>query len=455
MWHSPDSRALVPSGVATTLLLGATLFAQAPTQLPIAARIDAYIDARFDAPKGATAALLAELAGAGIKTPSQLEALLRAPRHAYPPADALIGRTTVHRVTCLHVDYSSKYHLYVPSKYEPGKPTPLVVVGHGGNSSMSPQRAERVAAMYLRAYAPILSKEIGAIVVAPHTSRGWGQIGNSLLLSTISAVQRQLNVDPDRIYLTGQSMGGHMAFRAALTLGDRFGAVSPHSGGYDFVARHDIANLSTVPGYVTWGKTEPYGINKDSRTNAAWSKSHGLDWVWVEKPGGHEIYADELDDVGRFFAARPRNLYRNRIYLRAGGAMKFVNTWKIKGWPEHTVHHQTKPLRWNLRHWLEVTPRPDHKEPLTVLAKYTGDNEFVVESDQVRELCVHLHPKMGVDLARPVRVVVNGKERFRGKIEPDLAGMLELVREFDDRGRVFWGRVRVAVDDDRKVEGFR
>lgn len=443
-----------PLHLAAAALLGylTPAFAQESqeSQAPLPRLVDAYLDARETelVSRKATDKLLAELAARGQSSPAQIEALLRAPRHAYPDTTELVGKATTHDVTCFHVDYSSKIRLYVPKDYDPKKATPLVVVGHGGNSSMSPQRAAGVARMYLRAYAPILAKELSAIVVAPDTTRGWGQIGNSLILSTISKLQRQFHIDPDRIYATGQSMGGHMAFRAALTLGDRFGAVSPHSGGYDFVAKGSIGNLRNVPGYVTWGKREPYGINKDNRTNAAWAKEHDLDWVFVEKNGGHEIYQDELGNVAKFFAAHPRNLYRKRIDTRLGGAMKFVKTWGIKGWPEHDVAHETRPLRWNQQHWLELTPRLDHKGPLQVRATNLGDNRFEIQSDQVRELFVHVHPDM-IDFDKPVTVTVNGETRFEGKVEPDVRHMLELAREFDDRGRIYWARIRVGVETDR------
>lgn len=446
------------AGLFTTALLALAPTAQtAPagqtsqSTPSISAKIDAYLDERCEGSRAATNALLADLRAQGITEPARIEALLRAPRHQYPDVSELLGKTTVQQVDCYHVDHTARVDLFVPKSYDRSKATPLVVVGHGGNSSMSDTRAARVARSYLRAYAPAMSQELGAIVVAPHTTRGWGHIGNSLILSTISDLSRRLHIDPDRIYATGQSMGGHMAFRAALIIGDRFGAVSPQSGGYDFVKKGTIGNLRNVPGYVTWGKREPYGIDRDSRTNAAWAQQHKLDWLFVEKPGGHEIYADEQPKIARFFKERPRNLYRKQVYTRLGGTMKFTKTWGVKGWPKHVVRHESRPLRWNQQHWLELTPRPDHKEPQIVRAQNRGNNQFVILSSQARELFVHLHPDM-VDFDKPVRITVNGKQLFDAKVEPDLVHMLEHVREFDDRGRIFWARVRVAVTTDSPVD---
>lgn len=414
--------------------------------------VDHYFDHRYESEPDSTSELLAVLSTQfELNSPQQLETLLRSARTDYPDASEWKGKATQHDVVCDHVSYESSFLMFVPESYEPTKAVPLVIVGHGGNSSMSDERATSVAQMYLRAYAPIMSRDLNAIVVAPVTTRGWGQIGNSLILSTISKVKRMVSIDPDQIYLTGQSMGGHLSFRSALSLPDRWGAVSPQSGGYDFVEKGSIGNLLNVPGYVTWGKSEPYGIDRDSRTNAKWAEEHKLDWIFVEKNGGHSIYQDELPKVAKFFADHPRDLYRDTIYFRQGGEMKFVKTWDIKGWPEHEIYHETRPLRWNLKHWLEVTPRPDLGSPITVVAKNVGSNRIELTSDQARRIKVYLHPKM-IDFGKELTVVVNGETLFQDGVEADPNLMMELAREFDDRGRIFWAAVELEVETDQEVE---
>lgn len=415
-------------------------------------RLDSYFDERYETDADATEKLLQVLEDQhDVSTAEELEALLRSNRASYPDAADWVGKTTKHAVVCDHVSYESAFLMFVPDSYDPAKPAPLVVVGHGGNSSMSEARATSVADMYLRAYAPIVSRELDAIVVAPVSTRGWGHIGNSLILSTISNVKRMLAIDPDRIYITGQSMGGHLSFRSALTFPDRWGAVSPQSGGYDFVAKETIGNLVNVPGYVTWGKREPYGIDKDNRTNAKWGEEHGLDWVFVEKNGGHSIYQDELPKMAKFFEDHPRDLYRDLVYFRQGGAMKFLKTWEVKGWPEHEIYHETRPLRWNLKHWLEVTPRPDLEGPITILATGSDNNRIELSTNEARHVKLYFHPKM-IDFDQEVRVIVNGETAFEGKVEPDLHLMLELAREFDDRGRIYWAAIEFDISTDADVQ---
>ena len=415
----------------------------------LSAEIDKYIDARFDGSSKDTGKLIEKLRVAGITQLAQMEQLLRKRRANYPDSLDLIGKITQHEIDCMHVDYSSSFFLFVPADTDFKKPVALIVVGHGGNSSMSKQRASQTAKSYIQIYSKGITKDFNAVIIAPSSERGWGQIGNSLILSSISKIKRMLPIDADRIYITGQSMGGHLAYRSALTLPDRWGAVSPHSGGYNFVEKKSIENLINVPGFSIWGVREPFGINKDNRINQKWAEENQLNWQFVEKNGGHTIYQDELPNVAKFFKANPRNLYRDDVYIRAGGHMKFVQTWKIKTWPEHTVYHETKPLRWNMRHWLQIVPRPDLKEPLIAHAKKTGNNQFEISTSNVKDLSLFLHPNM-VDFKKPVIVRAGGKQVFNEKVESDPKLMFELVREFDDRGRIFWAKIDLQLEDATK-----
>jgi hypothetical protein len=231
-------------------------------------------------------------------------------------------------------------------------------------------------------------------------------------------------------------MGGHMSYRTALNFGDRFGAFSPQSGGYDYASADKgdvIPNLYTTSAYVTYGtaaKGELYGIGDDNNKNKTWLDAHRYDWTMVEKDGGHEIYADEQPKVAAFFASHPRQTYRKKTYYKGGGGMAFTAE-QLDTWDRGYKAVAGRVLRWNARHWLEVTPRP--------------------ESTGVRNLRVYVHPSMGLDLAQPITVVVNGETLSTGIVTPSIETFLDQLRDFDDRGRLFWGAIDVAVTTDHTV----
>ena len=412
--------------------------------------VDAYIDSRFEAEGGATQKLLDALAEQGVDSALKIEAALREPRASYDGLKELSGQYTTLPVECYHVDYASEFVLYVPKDYDPSKAYSLVVVGHGGNSSMDAKRAMSTARQYINLYAPGVCKGMDALVIAPASERGWGPIGYSLIFSCIAKVKRMASIDPDRIYVTGQSMGGHLAYRMGMLFPDAFGAISPHSGGYDFDEKGSIGLLTNVPGISIFGKREPYGINQDNKANEDWGRKHGLNWTFIEKNGGHEIYTDELPDMARFFEKNPRDLYRDAVYLRHSGAMLFAKTWEIKGWPEHKVLSDTRPMRWNRKHWVEVAPVEGSKDIQELLAINKGKNQIAVTSNGVRELTLYFHPEM-VDMEKPVRIKVNGKEAYNDVLTVDPTIMLEDARRYDDRGRIYWAKIELSIKSNAKV----
>ncbi|MBQ6473255.1 MAG: prolyl oligopeptidase family serine peptidase, partial [Victivallales bacterium] len=75
----------------------------------------------------------------------------------------------------------------------------------------------------------------GAFCVAPR-GRGatdYKELGELDVLSAIAEVKRDFSIDPDRIYLTGSSMGGTGAFSIGCHYADQFAAINPIVGNAD------------------------------------------------------------------------------------------------------------------------------------------------------------------------------------------------------------------------------
>ena len=86
-------------------------------------------------------------------------------------------------------------------------------------------------------------------------------------------------------------------------------------------------------------------------------------------------------------------------------------------------------------------------DPSTVVDTFEEGGRIIVEfvntalpQDLSRRLDV-------IDFATPVKILVNGKTAFEKKVVPDMATMLDLAREFDDRGRIFHARVKLAISN--------
>ena len=411
------------------------------------AALDAWLDLRFEQ-ASAVEPLVETLARAGLDM-AGIEVVLRGGRASYPQLPAARGRISgPHPLPCDHVDHQTAYLLYLPSRYDSVVAWPMVVIGHGGSAARDLEFGVRAALGGMEPFWCDAAERFGLVLLAPLTDRGWGNIGNSILFSAISRATRECHIDPDRIYLTGHSMGGHLAWRSGMNFADRWGAVSPMSGGYDYVADRQVENLANVAGYATWGAHEPFGIGQANRSIRSWMESHAVPWVHEECAGGHEIFPECVPRVAEFFMGHPRNLYRGSIHARGGGPLRFDTADAHPEWNRSHTWRPGRPIPAGSFHWLRLEPLPPgtpaDEAVQEVVAVLRDDNTIELASVNARRMRIHLHPRM-LDLTRPITATVNGAVVFRGRVEPDLAMMLRLVREFDDRGRIFHAAIDLEV----------
>jgi pimeloyl-ACP methyl ester carboxylesterase len=417
--------------------------------LEAAAALDDWLDRRFEHATPVER-LLETLSRAGLEA-AGIESMLRAGRASYPRLPCRRGEIAgPFPLPCDHVDHEVAYLVYLPSTYDHAALWPLVVIGHGGSAARDLEFGEWAARGGMEPFWCEAAERFGPLLLAPLTDRGWGAIGNSILFSAISRMTRAFHVDPDRIYLTGHSMGGHLTWRSAMNFPDRWGAVSPMSGGYDYVADRSVENLTNVPGFATWGTREPFDIGEANRKIRAWMDAHDSPWVFAECDGGHEIFPEQVPRVAGFFADHPRNLYRHRLRARGGGPLRFEAADAHPEWNRVHAWKRGRAIPADTCHWLRLAALPPDTPPgeavQEVAATLRDDDTFEIASTNARRLRIHLHPRM-VARSRPVTVRVNGAVLFRGPVRPDLATMLELVREFDDRGRIFHAAIDVEIPE--------
>jgi predicted esterase len=135
------------------------------------------------------------------------------------------------------------YALYVPPGYDGSRAWPLVVALHGAGSNHrhmlrrvfgldnSPGESDAEAT---RNELPL--PDVPALVVAPYGRgeiMGYDGLGGEDVLRVIADVRRAYNVDPDRVTLTGLSMGGGGTWELGLQHPELFAALAPVCGVTD------------------------------------------------------------------------------------------------------------------------------------------------------------------------------------------------------------------------------
>ena len=150
-----------------------------------------------------------------------------------------------------------EYALFVPSGYDKAKQTPLVVALHGLGSN--PQQIMRYPGL------TDLAEKHGFLVVAPmgYNPRGWygqrtrvgsqagdppnlGELSEKDVMNVLGIARKEFNVDANRIYLMGHSMGGGGTFHIAIKNPDLFAALGPIAPAI-FHPVADLENIKHVP----------------------------------------------------------------------------------------------------------------------------------------------------------------------------------------------------------------
>ncbi|MBN1933844.1 MAG: prolyl oligopeptidase family serine peptidase [Anaerolineae bacterium] len=128
------------------------------------------------------------------------------------------------------------YLLFLPRSYDPGSETmwPLILFLHG-----SGEKGSSLADLeMLKRYGPPMLVEQQSnfpfVVLSPQCASESWESRLETLLELLDTIAASYAVDPQRIYLTGLSMGGFGTWQLALRAPDRFAALAPIAGGYRY-----------------------------------------------------------------------------------------------------------------------------------------------------------------------------------------------------------------------------
>ena len=136
------------------------------------------------------------------------------------------------------------YRVHVPAKYQAASPAPLVLAFHGGGGDMNYQardesyglisksEAEGFVVVFPNGYSKLKSGKFatwnaGACCAAAR-DQNVDDVG--FVREIISNTTGQLSIDRNRIYATGMSNGGMMAYRLACEMSDIFKAIAAVAG---------------------------------------------------------------------------------------------------------------------------------------------------------------------------------------------------------------------------------
>ena len=261
-------------------------------------------------------------------------------------------------------------------------------------------------------------------------------------------------IDAGRIYFYGISEGGYGSQRLASFYADYLAGAGPMAGG-EPLKNAPMENLANIAFSLRTGEFD-YSFGRNVMTNNAAAVMDSLraahpglynHFIEIVPKKGHGI---DYDKTTPWLAKYSRNAHPRYFY-----------------WEDYDMYGRHRTGFYNIR--VDETSRNSDDER-TCYEVNINDNVVELEVKNVSytttkeivgipmffdkkystatkgKVTVYLNEKL-FDLSKPVKVIVNGKEKFNGKVKPSLKAFVESCAEFFDPERVFPASVTVEIGE--------
>ena len=262
----------------------------------------------------------------GITPPDISKGFQGIPRSAQPPLTP--AQKTILECTYKLAEANAElpYTLFVPSTYDPKKPSPLIVDLHGLNITplqqilfdgvadlaerygyivVAPQGYNASPAWGARPGAAVPTAAIKPGGTAPY---GAGELSEIDTMTAIKTIRDKYNVDPARIFLMGHSLGGAGVYTLGAKYKDLWAGMVPIAGAGGINTPEAAQAYKNVPMMVYHGAADSIVGTDTSRRAVLNLQTVGAPHIYVQVPGAdHEFWirrnARNMERVFMFFNA--------------------------------------------------------------------------------------------------------------------------------------------------------
>ncbi len=225
-----------------------------------------------------------------------------AQREARENESAITDSRVQHRsYTMRETGETIPYGLFVPTTYDSSRPSRLMVTLHGAGRQYD----------WVMGYAGFLDRaeRDGYIVVTPlgYTRRGgYGSRGDEPqdqraerdVMTVVDMVKDEFNIDENRTYLWGHSMGGSGTYYIASRHPDLWAGLATAAGGRMSANYVDEEAIRHIPFLVLHGSEDATVPVERSRQSVARMKELGMEHLYVEIVGGdHSRFINQSEEV--------------------------------------------------------------------------------------------------------------------------------------------------------------
>ncbi|OGX82191.1 hypothetical protein BEN49_14295 [Hymenobacter coccineus] len=365
-------------------------------------------------------AQLTQWSGDAQVTGDSLYRLLRSWQHyPKPRRTGIICRYEVK----LDSTHTVPYLVYVPQHYDHRLPTKLLVYYKGGWLNRKQLPANYAKEIVLDNPTFRYLDEQNTIELFPCLRQDlaiYGNYGYQHLQQMIAQTKRVLNIDDNRVYLSGFSDGGKTVFNVASLTPSAFAGFYAINGG--LASRPQFLNLAARPLLAFIAQADELISPASVLAYAEQARHFGADWQVRRLPARTHYYAPYQQEVLPALFAHLTVVSRNPFPTRVTYA-KGYNSSDLPGldWVQCRMSstkapaatHQVDSIR--VVNMVGEASRYRNGEKDGQVRATCFNNTYTVETSLVDELTLYISPVM-VDLTQPIRVVVNGQQRYQGVV---------------------------------------
>lgn len=185
-----------------------------------------------------------------------------------------------------------KFRYFVPPGYDASRAYPLILFLHGSGERGSDNEAQlnndANGAMRLLDDANLALQPVFMVAPQCFTNGWWGGAPLETAVAIVGQVAATYHIDPDRIYITGLSMGGMGTWSAVTAHPDRFAAAVPMSGNGD---TQPAAVVAEVPFWFFHAANDSTVAVDGSDALVAALRNAGENTIYTRyDTGGHAIW---------------------------------------------------------------------------------------------------------------------------------------------------------------------
>jgi predicted esterase len=362
--------------------------------------------------------------------------------------------------------------IYIPSSYKNTEKSGCILIPHGATGQGVFAGIDSLEIMDPAVIFATLKKQ-NCILVRPISDRDkhfdWaankfgGRTGIApnptykVLVNILISLKKILNIDDNKVFAFGHSDGSDGAISMAVYAPNQFAGVVAYNSMLNVIFGKDfyIRNIQNRPVYIVHSDLDDLRPIQQARVIINELTKIDSRLLYKEYMGyQHEDKHIDKDVpyATAFLNTESRNPYQNNVYWESNSHSPYNSCDWLKITSVDTTRNAPdwcQPLNFDTynkkdKRWEKAWPYYFHLQKSGTVKASFNNNAFNIETSRVGEIELLISPVM-VNLEEPVKVNINGKKVFEGKITADKTFLLNGFENTFDRQALWVNSIKLKV----------